>query len=86
MMISPESYREAQQEKSYEDLLRIREELLEEVHAYENHTALNSGDYDVDPDPDVIYQMNLLYLGEVCRLLSVKVQERTSSFRVIKDQ
>lgn len=71
MMISPEGYMEELREKSYRDLLSIREELLDEIRAFESRSYDPELDM-IKPSPEVIYQMNLEYLGKLCELISEK--------------
>ena len=75
MMISPEEFIEEYKNKSYAELLPIRDELLEEIRAFENHTY----DPEMDmfhPSPEVIYQCNLEYMGKLCELISKKYNQK----------
>lgn len=74
MMISPEWYKEEQKDKSYQELLKVREELLEEIYAFEKHTYDPEMD-GICPAPDVIYQCNLQYLGKLCELIVEKYRQ-----------
>lgn len=70
MMISPESFIEFEcKGKSYKELLKIRDGLLEEIYAFENGNISPEARM-IDPSPEVVYQMNLKYLGELCKLIS----------------
>ena len=74
MMISPEEFITEYRNKTYKELLVLRDELLEDIRAFENHT------YDhemkmIDPAPEVVYQCNLEYLGKLCELLSQKYKQ-----------
>ena len=71
MMISPFSYKESQKEKTYKELLIEREELLKEIYSFENSEDDDEMIIEA-PSPDVVYQMNLQYLGELCNLISEK--------------
>ncbi len=71
MMISPEMFVEMYKDKKYKELLPIRDELIQAIRDFEEET------YDpkealIDPSPDVVYQMNLEYLGKLCELISEK--------------
>ncbi len=71
MMISPDMFVELYKDKKYEDLLIIRDELFNDIRAFETKT------YDPEMDntcplPEVIYQCNLEYLGKLCGLISEK--------------
>ena len=68
-MISPETFIEFEcKGKSYKELLKIRDEFLEEIYAFENGNT--SPERMICPSPEVRYQMNLEYLGELCKLIS----------------
>ncbi|MBR3564142.1 MAG: hypothetical protein IKN92_05065 [Clostridia bacterium] len=70
MMISPESFIEFEcKGKSYKELLKIRDELLESVYDFEKG-RISSEEKMIMPSPEVVYQMNLEYLGELCKLIS----------------
>ena len=71
MMISPESYLEEIKNKSYNELLIERSELLNEILDFEKNANLDKS-VGMFPAPETIYQMNLLYLGKLCELLSKK--------------
>lgn len=69
-MISPDSFIKTECEgKSYKELLKIREELLEEIYAFERG-SISPESRMICPSPEVVYQMNLEYLGELCKLIS----------------
>ena len=72
MMISPESFIEHHKNKSYSELLPIRDELLDEIRAFENHSYDPELDL-IDPSPAVVYQCNLEYLGKLCELISKSI-------------
>ena len=63
MMISPERYRDLHIDKTYSELLAVRDELLESIRAFENHTYDPKLDW-IMPSPDTVYQCNLEYLGK----------------------
>lgn len=74
MMISPEGFIEAYKNKSYKELLPVRDELIEDIRAFENQT------YDSElsmicPSPEVTYQCRLEYLGELCELIAEKYNQ-----------
>lgn len=74
MMISPELYVEELKDKSYKDLLKKREELLEKIYIFENG-KIDEKEFMLKPSPDVKYQMHLEYLGELCKLIAEKYRE-----------
>ena len=75
MMISPESFAEEHKNDTFEQLIKEREALIDEIRdledillggkplAEENMTM---------PGPDVIYQMDLEYLAALCTFMSEK--------------
>ena len=69
-MLSPEAFIEFQcKGKSYQELLTVRDELIEEIYRFENGKNPTEA-RNITPSPEVKYQMNLLYLGELCKLIS----------------
>ena len=74
MMISPNCYIDELKDKSYKELLRERKELLEAIYSFENE-EIKQGEMICSPSPEVVYQMNLEYLGELCKLISKKYNE-----------
>lgn len=75
MMISPEEFIEEYKNKSYADLLSIRDEFLEKIRVFENHTY-DSEMVVVHPSPEVVYQCNLKYMGKLCELISEKYSKQ----------
>ena len=74
MMISPNCYVDELSDKTYKELLEAREILLKSLYLFEKGEA-KKGDVLVCPSPEVMYQMNLEYLGELCKLISKKYNE-----------
>jgi hypothetical protein len=74
MMISPDMFVELHKHKKYEELLTVRDELIKEIREFETKTYDPEMD-NICPSPDVIYQVNLLYLGQLCELISEKYNE-----------
>ena len=72
MMISPELYVEQLSDKKYEELLLIRDELIESVQSYEEDPYLET---DIMPGPEVVYQCELQYLGKLCELIAEKFRQ-----------
>lgn len=69
-MLSPSAFIEFKcKGKSYKELLKMRDEFLEEIYAFENGNIAPEAKM-INPSPEVIYQMNLEYLGELCKLIS----------------
>ena len=77
MMISPQSYIEQQKDKSYEELIKERDRLIKDVRYFEKHIEkFMNNESGIHPSPDVKYQIYLDYLGELCKLLSDKFNEK----------
>ena len=69
-MIDPKSFIEFEcKGKSFQELLTVRDELLEAIYRFEKG-KIPAEARNYTPSPEVIYQMNLLYLGELCKLIS----------------
>lgn len=75
MMISPDGYIEELEDKSYINLLKERDLLIREICRFEKDKDCNGEEWMMCPSPNVIYQMNLQYLGRLCELIS-KVYNR----------
>ena len=74
MMISPQSFVESYKNKSYKELLSVRDKLMKEIRAFERRT------FDPElmlrrPSPETVYQCNLWYLGELCKLIAEKYNQ-----------
>lgn len=69
MMISHETYKEGLAGMSVNELTALRDELVESVRRFEIGSSEEDG-FVIDPDPEVVYQMELLYLARVCEALS----------------
>lgn len=69
-MISPDTFIDLRcKGKTYKELLEIRDELLDEIYAFENGNISPEARM-IMPSPEVRYQVNLEYLGELCKLIS----------------
>lgn len=78
MMISPEIYLEDWKDASYPELMEERDGLVQFLKDYEAEEATgdrSSEDWEKCPSLDVVYQMSLLYLGELCRLMHEKYNQ-----------
>ncbi len=71
MMMSPERFIEEHKNKSYTELLSVRDRLFEEIRAFENHTYNPKMDM-FDPSPEVVYLWDLEYMGILCELIAEK--------------
>ena len=74
MMISPDDFIDQHSNKSYAELLAVRDELLNDIFAFEKH-AYKTEELLTHPLPEVVYQCNLEYLGKLCELLSKKYNQ-----------
>ena len=74
MMISPDDFLDQHSNKSYAELLAVRDELLNDIFAFEKH-AYKTEELLIHPLPEVVYQCNLEYLGKLCELLSKKYNQ-----------
>ena len=75
MMIGPEGYIDRLKDASYPELIKEREQLLRRITDFEEKEMAGdrSGEeWLIKPSPDVHYQMELEYLGELCRLMAEK--------------
>ena len=74
MMISPSMFVEEYKDKKYAELLSVRDRLIRDIRRFEKQTYDKRLD-GMCPSPDVRYQMNLRYLGELCKLICEKYNE-----------
>ncbi len=60
-----------QNNKSYIDLIEERESLIRKIREFEENIS-STDDFmiSLSPSPEVVYQMNLLYLGKLCELIA----------------
>ncbi len=72
-MLSPNAFVDEYRDMPYEELLPIRDELIEEIRDFEKH---GGGDTGICPSPDVIYQVNLEYLAKLCELIAEKYRDK----------
>ena len=78
MMISPENYVEQFSKASYQEMIKERDNLFGYIKKLETMkkpgTDFNGEDM-IDPQPDVIYQMNMEYLAELLLIMCKKYNE-----------
>ena len=75
MMLSPEAFIKIECEnKSYKELLRIRDSLIRQIRTFEKG-KISEKEYQILPSPASIYQVNLEYLGELCKIISEKYND-----------
>ena len=69
MMMSPESFVFSHRKDSYEELLKVRDELIDDIRTFEKK-QISPEVWMTKPSPEVIYQCNLEYLGKLCEYIS----------------
>lgn len=75
MMMSPEMYVELYRDEPIEKIIKIRDELIDNIKDLEKivfSKERSSDEWNFHPGPDVRYQVNLEYLSQICILLSEK--------------
>lgn len=75
MMISPETYVSFHEKDSFDQLIKERKRIIKEIAALEKIVFKDNKSDDawqIDPDPDVQYQLTLEYLAELCKFMSQK--------------
>ena len=75
MMISPQGYIEEHKNDTFEELIKEREELIDAIKHLEKLVFSDdrmSEEWMIHPGPDVLYQMSLEYLAELCNFMSEK--------------
>ena len=76
-MISPETFAEEHADKTYEELIEVRNELIRDIKQFEKNPSNEGTDFImICPGPDVVYQMNYEYLSKICLLIVQKFQEQ----------
>ena len=73
MMISSKKYIGEWQDKTYEGCIAERDSLISSIRQFEQG-KFNREDLLCKPSPDTIYQCELEYLSEICRLIVRKYQ------------
>ena len=74
MMISPQGYIEQHKDKSLEELIKERNELLDEMKEYEEANILNKkppifSGIIIEPSPSTVYYWNNHYLNAITDLI-----------------
>lgn len=78
MMISPDYYIEQLKDADYLQLIEERNGLVEAIKDFEEKELAGdrSGDeWMIMPSPEVVYQMNLEYLGRLCEFMKEKYNQ-----------
>jgi len=63
MMMDPAQYVEQFKNASYEEILKVKNELVSSISEFEHDYKMENPDWKVKPGPDVRYQWNLEALG-----------------------
>lgn len=74
MMVSPMGYLEGDKKLSYEELIKEKNQLTRQINRFEKG-KIKQEEYLIDPAPEVVYQMNLEYLAELCKYMSERYNE-----------
>jgi len=74
-MISPNVFVDQYKDCKYEELLPIRDELLEDIKAFEQEGDSHNSMM-ISPSPAVRYQCRLEYLAELLKLIAEKYREK----------
>ena len=72
MMISPEEFIEEYKNKTYTDLVLVRDGLITDILHFEKNRNILVKEQTVLPSPETIYQMNLSYLAKLFELIADK--------------
>ena len=78
MMISPDGYIEALRDADYNTLIEERNQIIEAIVEFEQKEKAgdrSGAEWMMMPSPEVIYQTNLEYLAELCKLMQQKYNE-----------
>ena len=76
MKITPEQFNENNKDKSYEELLSIRDELIGVIRNYEADAESDPEDVIIDPLPNENYYCKLKLLGSLCNLIAEKYGDK----------
>lgn len=69
MMISPDYFLDEYENAGYFELLKLKNELVQEIAEFESDCEMKDEGVKVSPGPDVQYQWNLDVLGKVAGML-----------------
>lgn len=75
MMMSPKTYANEHKNDSFEEIIEMRNDLVDELKDLEKivfDKEKKDDEWSICPGPDVQYQMTLEYLAEVCVMLGEK--------------
>lgn len=69
MMMSPDYFLDEYENAGYFELLKLKNELVQEIAEFESDCEMKDDGLKVSPGPDVQYQWNLEVLGKVAGML-----------------
>ena len=80
MLLPPEDILDENKDKSYKELLNVRDELIKEIRRFEKQENAKNGKPSQDelvssPSEDAVYEYDLESLGLLCKLISEKHNE-----------
>lgn len=75
MMMAPQTFLAEYENASYSELLKLKNELVQEIADFENSIGKGIEQSQIQPSPDVHYQWNLQVLGILCPMLGDKFNE-----------
>ncbi len=70
MMMAPEQYAEQFENASYQEILKVKNELISDISKFEHDYDREDPDWNICPKPDVRYQWNLEALGLISPMLA----------------
>ncbi len=74
MMISPAAFRHQYEDKTLEECYQVRRDIIDAICKFEDD------DEEIElyilPPPITVYNMNNLYLKEICELIEEKLEKR----------
>lgn len=88
MLAPPDYILEDNKDKSYEELLNVRDRLIRKIQKIEKDGPVYGKYEDGDllladlasfPSPDMVYRNNLESLGLLCKLISIKYAEECNA-------
>lgn len=74
MMISPSCFIETKKNMSYAELVEEKDKLIAEINRFERG-EIYPKERAIAPSPEVVYQCNLSYLAELCKLIVDKYHD-----------
>lgn len=76
-ILPPSCFIDENKNKSYEELLRVRWNLIREILNFEkNIDTYVKNENQIHPAPDSVYLIELDYLSELCKLIADKFEQK----------